>query len=73
MKRSVAARWRTTSAHEKAPGAGAQIPTWRWLQLLAEHEAHHRGQLYLMLRLRGGATPPLFGLTEEQLLEKSSN
>jgi uncharacterized damage-inducible protein DinB len=53
--------------------SGAQIPTWRWLQLMAEHEAHHRGQLYLMLRLLGVATPPLFGLTEEQLLEKSSN
>jgi uncharacterized damage-inducible protein DinB len=50
---------------------GAQIPTWRWLQLMTEHEAHHRGQLYLMLRLLGVATPPLYGLTEEQLLEKS--
>ena len=50
---------------------GAQIPTWRWLQLMTEHEAHHRGQLYLMLRLLGVPTPPLYGLTEEQLLEKS--
>jgi len=50
---------------------GAQIPTWRWLQLMTEHEAHHRGQLYLMLRLLGVATPPLYGLTEEQLLDKS--
>ena len=50
---------------------GAQIPTWRWLQLMTEHEAHHRGQLYLMLRLLGVATPPLYGLTEEQLREKS--
>ena len=44
--------------------AGAQIPTWRWLQLMAEHEAHHRGQLYLMLRLLGVETPALFGMTE---------
>ena len=50
---------------------GAQIPTWRWLQLMTEHESHHRGQLYLMLRLLGVETPPLFGLTEEQLLDKS--
>lgn len=50
---------------------GAHLPVWRWLQLMAEHEAHHRGQLYLMLRLLGVATPPLFGLTEEQLVEKS--
>ena len=52
--------------------AGAQIPTWRWLQLMAEHEAHHRGQLYLMLRLLGVETPPLFGMTEEQLQERSN-
>ena len=52
--------------------AGAQIPTWRWLQLMAEHEAHHRGQLYLMLRLLGVETPPLFGMTEEQLRERSN-
>ena len=51
--------------------SGAQLPTWRWLQLMTEHEAHHRGQMYLMLRLLGVATPPLFGLTEEQLLAKS--
>jgi uncharacterized damage-inducible protein DinB len=50
---------------------GAQIPTWRWLQLMTEHEAHHRGQLYLMLRLLGVPTPALYGLTEEQLLDKS--
>ena len=52
--------------------AGAQIPTWRWLQLMAEHEAHHRGQLYLMLRLLGVETPALFGLTEEELLRRSA-
>jgi uncharacterized damage-inducible protein DinB len=52
--------------------AGAQIPTWRWLQLMVEHEAHHRGQLYLMLRLLGVETPPLFGMTEEQLRASSN-
>lgn len=52
--------------------AGAQIPTWRWLQLMAEHEAHHRGQLYLMLRLLGVETPPLFGMTEQQLRQRSN-
>jgi uncharacterized damage-inducible protein DinB len=52
--------------------AGAQIPTWRWLQLMAEHEAHHRGQLYLMLRMLGVETPPLFGMTEDQLRQRSN-
>jgi uncharacterized damage-inducible protein DinB len=43
--------------------SGAPLPTWRWLQLMAEHEAHHRGQLDLMLRLLGVETAPLFGVT----------
>ena len=57
--------------HRVTTPAGAQIPTWRWLQLMAEHEAHHRGQLYLMLRLIGVETPPLFGMSEEQLRASS--
>jgi uncharacterized damage-inducible protein DinB len=36
-----------------------------------EHEAHHRGQIYLMLALRGVSTPPLFGLTSEQVASAS--
>lgn len=30
--------------------AGTQITVWKWLRTMAEHEAHHRGQLFLMLR-----------------------
>jgi uncharacterized damage-inducible protein DinB len=47
--------------------AGARLPAHKWLRAMAEHEVHHRGQLYLMLRLRGVATPPIFGLTSEQV------
>ena len=47
--------------------AGAQITTWKWLRAMFEHEAHHRGQIYLMLALRGVSTPPLFGLTSEEV------
>lgn len=36
------------------------------------HEAHHRGQLYFMLGLLGVATPPLFGLTEEEVRSRSA-
>ena len=46
---------------------GASITTWKWLRAMIEHEAHHRGQLYLMLGLLGVPTPPLFGLTSEQV------
>ena len=36
-----------------------------------EHEAHHRGQIYLMLGLLGVATPPLYGLSEPELAARS--
>lgn len=48
------------------PG-GAAIPRWKWLRAMIEHEVHHRGQLYLMLAMLNVATPPLYGLTSEQV------
>lgn len=51
--------------------AGTSISTWKWLRAMVEHEIHHRGQLYLMLGILGVPTPPLYGLTEEQLRERS--
>ena len=51
--------------------AGTPITTWKWLRAMVEHEAHHRGQLYLMLNLLGVRTPPLYGLTEEEVLARS--
>lgn len=51
--------------------AGTPITTWKWLRAMIEHEAHHRGQLYLMLALLGVETPPLYGLTSEQLAAKA--
>jgi uncharacterized damage-inducible protein DinB len=52
--------------------AGTSITTWKWLRAMVEHEIHHRGQLYLMLSMLGVRTPPLYGLTEEQLRERSA-
>ena len=44
----------------------------KWLRAMTEHEAHHRGQLYLMLAMRGVATPPIFGLTSEEVRARST-
>jgi uncharacterized damage-inducible protein DinB len=51
--------------------AGGAITTWKWLRAMCEHEAHHRGQIYLMLGMLEVATPPLFGLTSEEVLTRS--
>jgi uncharacterized damage-inducible protein DinB len=53
------------------PG-GAPIATWKWLRAMVEHEAHHRGQLYLYLAMLGVPTPPLYGLTEEEVKARSA-
>jgi uncharacterized damage-inducible protein DinB len=54
----------------ETPG-GASIAVWKWLRSLVEHEIHHRGQIYLMLGLLGVPTPPLYGLTSEEVRERS--
>lgn len=46
---------------------GAPITRWKLLRLMLEHEAHHRGELYVYLGLLGVTTPPLYGLTSEEL------
>ena len=51
--------------------AGTPITTWKWLRAMCEHEAHHRGQIYLMLGMLGAPTPPLFGLTSEEVRARS--
>ncbi|HVE78715.1 MAG TPA: DinB family protein [Gemmatimonadaceae bacterium] len=53
--------------------AGTPITVGKWLRAMVEHEAHHRGQLYLMLNLLGVKTPPLYGLTEEEVVERSGD
>ena len=53
------------------PG-GAPLSVWKWLRAMIEHEVHHRGQIYLYLGLLDVATPPLYGLTAEQVHERSA-
>jgi uncharacterized damage-inducible protein DinB len=52
------------------PG-GAEITVWKWMRLMIEHEIHHRGQIYLYLAMLDVPAPPLYGLTEEQVKERS--
>jgi uncharacterized damage-inducible protein DinB len=50
---------------------GTSLTTWKWLRAMLEHEIHHRGQIYLYLSMLGVPTPPLYGLTSEQVRERS--
>ncbi len=52
---------------------GVPITTWKWLRAMVEHECHHRGQIYLYLAILGVPAPPLYGLTSEQVRERSAN
>ena len=51
--------------------AGAPITTSKWLRAMVEHEIHHRGQIYMYLAMLGVPTPPIYGLTSEQVKERS--
>src|SRR5262245_41897950 len=54
----------------ETPG-GAAISVGEWLRLMIEHQIHHRGQLYLELSMLDVPTPPIYGLTSEQVRERS--
>ncbi len=54
------------------PG-GVEISVWKWLRAMVEHEAHHRGQLYLYLGMLDVVTPPIYGLTSEEVRERSKS
>lgn len=75
MHRESMALFRTLTETElrgkcETPG-GIRISTWKWLRAMVEHEVHHRGQLYIILGMFGIATPPLYGLTEPQVRDRS--
>jgi len=52
---------------------GTPIRVWKWLRAMIEHEIHHRGQIYLYLSMLNVETPPLYGLTSEEVFEKSES
>ncbi|WP_109438194.1 DinB family protein [Aquimarina sp. AU119] len=51
--------------------SGVEISIWKWLRAMLEHEIHHRGQLYLYLVMLDVKTPPIFGLTSEEVIRNS--
>ena len=47
------------------------ITIWKWLRAMVEHEIHHRAQIYTYLGMLDIATPPIYGLTSEEVRERS--
>lgn len=47
------------------------IAVWKWLRAMTEHEIHHRAQLYIYLNLLDIKTPPMFGLSSEDIIQNS--
>ncbi|HXS38097.1 MAG TPA: DinB family protein [Flavipsychrobacter sp.] len=58
---------------KKCVNPAGQIVIWKWLRAMIEHEIHHRGQIYVYLGMLGVKTPPIFGLTAEEVQELSIN
>ncbi len=50
---------------------GTPVTVWKWLRAMVEHEIHHRGQIYIYLAMLNVPTPPLYGMTSEQVMERS--
>lgn len=50
--------------------AGSKITVWKLLRAMTEHEIHHRGALYTYLGMLEVQTPPIFGLTSEEVIRK---
>jgi len=72
QSRSLLAELSTDDLEAKcSTPAGVQITVWKWLRAMVEHEAHHRGQIYLALGALGVETPPLYGLTSEEVRDRS--
>ena len=50
---------------------GKPVTAWRMLRAMLEHEAHHRGQMYVYLGILGVPAHPLYTLDEPQLRQLS--
>jgi len=55
----------------KCTTPGGELSAAKWLRAMVEHEVHHRGQIYIYLGMLGVTTPPIFGLTSEEVRARS--
>lgn len=51
--------------------AGSPLARAKWMRAMVEHEIHHRGQIYTYLAMLNVPTPPLYGLTSEEVARRA--
>jgi len=51
--------------------AGSPLARSKWMRAMVEHEIHHRGQIYTYLGVLDVSTPPLYGLTSEEVAQRA--
>lgn len=52
--------------------AGTGVVIWKLLRSMVEHEIHHRAQLYTYLGVLGVPTPPLYGMSSEEVRSRGT-
>jgi uncharacterized damage-inducible protein DinB len=63
---AVKAHWTDALLPEEIPMYGEQWPRGRVLSVLIRHEAHHRGQLTVLMRQAGLTVPGVYGPAREE-------
>ena len=58
--------WTDTGMLEELEMYGEKMPRGEWIQMLVNHEIHHRGQLTVLMRQAGLIVPGLYGPAKEE-------
>lgn len=66
---TVGGAWSDEMLPEAIPMFGQQIPRGIVLALLVKHQAHHRGQMTVLMRQAGLRVPGCYGPSEEEMAE----
>lgn len=66
---AVRAAWTDEMLAEPVPIFGQQLPRGVILSLLIKHQAHHRGQMTVLMRQAGLRVPGCYGPSEEEMAE----
>ncbi|MEO6812531.1 MAG: DinB family protein [Ginsengibacter sp.] len=66
LTKEVKSKWNDASLDEVVDIFGNKIPKGKALFLLVVHQAHHRGQLTILIRLAGLKVPGVYGPAKEE-------